>query len=407
MRERLTVAFVLLTVVLLLAAGVVRSYVLRDLIREQESSHLRQEVELIAAIADDRLAAGGVVDEEFLQSVVGDEARIQYEPDRGDTLVAHGDEYVGTDDPEQDMSASASTTAGTITLSQSGQVIQDIIGRDLGSLLALLLLIAVVAGIVGFVIASALSAPFQRLAVAAGNLGRGRFDLELPQTRIPEARAISNALRTSALQLEDRVHRERDFAEHASHVMKTPLTALRLELEDLTLRDDVPDDVKQAATRSLDAVDSVNAVATELVELSRRGSLVAGAELPLVDLATQLAQRWADRLAVRNRTLTAAAEGNLALTYTPGPVEHVTDLLLADVVRRGTGAVRLVFHGEEGGHLRIRVECAGSADDAAGEPSDGQPLDRIAQARSVAEALGGRVTGEHPATGVDVLLPRR
>jgi len=260
-----------------------------------------------------------------------------------------------------------------------------------------------VAGIVGFIIASALSSPFQRLAVAAGALGRGRFDLELPKTRIPEARAISNALRASAHQLEDRVHRERDFAEHASHVLRTPLTGLRLELEDLTLRDDVPEDVKETAARSLASVEQVGTVAAELVDLTRRGSLVEGSELPLVDLATQLAQRWADRLGARNRTLTAAAEGDLSLTYTPGPVEHVTDLLLADVVRRGTGPVRIVFFGEEAGHLRIRVECEGRTD----ESSDGDQLDRVSQVRSVVEALGGRVSGEHPADGIELLLPRR
>jgi signal transduction histidine kinase len=205
------------------------------------------------------------------------------------------------------------------------------------------------------------------------------------------------------LQLEDRVHRERDFAEHASHVLRTPLTGLRLELEDLTLRDDVPDDVKEAAVRSLASVQQVATVAGELVEMTRRGSLVAGSELPLVDLATQLAQRWADRLGVRNRTLTAAAEGDLSLTYTPGPVEHVTDLLLADVVRRGSGDVRIVFHGEEGGHLRIEVECAGRSS----QRYQGESLDRVSQVRATVESLGGRVTGDHPADGIEVLLPRR
>ncbi len=123
---------------------------------------------------------------------------------------------------------------------------------------------------------------------------------------------------------------------------------------------------------------------------------------PLVDLATQLAQRWADRLGVRNRTLTAAAEGNLALTYTPGPVEQVTDLLLADVVHRSTGSVRLVFHGEDGGQLRIRVEVEGRAAE-----SGDRAMDRIGHARSVVESFGGRVNGEHPADGIEVLLPRR
>lgn len=402
MRERLTVSFVLLTIVLLLAGGVVRSFVLRDLIREQESEHLHQEVALVAAIAGDRTADGTQVDEAFLESVVGDKARLEFKPADGPAIVARGDDYAGSDDPMTDMSAVATTEQGTFTISQSDEVIKDIVRRDLGSLAALFLLISVIAGLVGFVIASALSAPFQRLAVAAGNLGRGRFDLELPRTRIPEARAIADALRTSAHQLEDRVHRERDFAEHASHVLKTPLTGLRMELEELTLREDVPADVKQAAGRSLEAVDSVSTVAGELVELSRRGSLVAGAEVPLVDLATQLAQRWADRLSTRGRGVSAAAEGDLALTYTPGPVEQVTDLMLADVVRRGTGEVRLVFHGEEAGHLRVHVDSEGRAEDHAEDAPD-----RVAQVRDVVEALGGRVTGTHPADGIEVLLPQR
>jgi hypothetical protein len=401
MRERLTLAFVLLTILLLLGAGAVRSFVLRDLVREQESTHLRQEVQLIGSIVADRRASGGVVDQQFLDSLVGPSMRLEFRSGGSESPVAvEGDDYGDSD--TDDLSSSTSVDDATITLSQSSDVVGEVVGRDIGSIAALFLLIAVVAGIAGFLIASALSAPFQRLAVAAGALGRGRFDLELPRSRIPEALAIATALRTSAHQLEDRVHRERDFAEHASHVLRTPLTGLRLELEDLTLRTDVPDDVKQSAERSLAAVDEVGAVAGELVELTRRGSLVAGSELPLVDLATQLAQRWADRLGVRNRTLTAAAEGDLDLTYTPGPVEHVTDLLLADVVRRGSGAVRIVFHGEDGGHLRIRVESEGRTTGGHGDTPD-----RIGQVRAVVESLGGRATGDHPADGVEVLLPRR
>jgi len=403
MRERLTLAFVVLTILLLLGAGIVRSYVLRDLIREQEAQHLSQEVTLISSIVSDREDTGAAIDEALLESLVGPTARLEYDPEPGPPVVVEGADYTGTGDPDEDMSSTVMLKDSTVVLSQSSQVVRDIVDRDLGSIAALFLLIAVVAGIVGFVIASALSSPFQRLAVAAAALGRGRYDLELPNTRIPEARAISNALGASAHQLEDRMHRERDFAEHASHVLRTPLTGLRLELEDLTLRDDVPDDVKESAARSLTAVEHVGTAAAELVELTRRGSLMEGSEVALVDLATQLAQRWADRLGARNRALTAAAEGDLSLSYTPGPVEQVTDLLLADVVRRGTGPVRIVFHGEDGGHLRIRVESEGRA----AEPQNGEAVDRVAQVRSAVEALGGRVTGEHPVDGIELLLPRR
>lgn len=408
MRERLTLAFVVLTILLLLGAGIVRSFVLRDLIREQEAQHLGQEVALISTIVEDREETGATIDEEFLQSLVNPAARLEYDPKPGEPIVVTGPDYEGSGDPSEDLSSTVMLADSTITLSQSDEVVRDILGRDMGSLAALFLLIAVVAGIAGFLIASAMSSPFQRLAVAAAALGRGRYDLELPKTRIPEALAISNALRASAHQLEDRVQRERDFAEHASHVLRTPLTGLRLELEDLTLRDDVPDDVKESAARSLTAAEHVGTAAAELVELTRRGSLMEGSEMALVDLATQLAQRWADRLGVANRTLTAAAEGELSLSYTPGPVEQVTDLLLTDVLRRGTGPVRIVFFGEEDGHLRIQVECEGRRDGGPAGDAPGEPgVDRISQVRSVVEALGGRMTGDHPADGIELRLPQR
>jgi signal transduction histidine kinase len=404
MRERLTAAFVVLSVVLLLGAGLVRTYVLQDLIREQVAGQLSQEAGLAAAIVSDRAASGDSVDGEFLATLVGPRERLRFDLAGDAPVVVTGNDYQ-RDGDHGDISASAAVTgSGRVTVSRSSSVIHDVIGRDVGSIAALFLLIAIAAGIAGFLLATALSAPFKRLAVAAGALGRGRFDLDLPSTRIPEARAIANALRSSALALEERVHRERAFAEHTSHVLKTPLTGVRLELEDLSLRDDLPPDAQESLQRSLARLEEVSGVAAELVEITRRGSLVVGAEVPLSELSAQLAQRWADRLAARDRVLTAAVEGDVTLTYTPGPVEHATDLLLDDVVRRGSGAVRIVFDAGDGGHLRVSVRSAGRVPTTVrGE----EPVDRMSQIHAVVEAFGGRVSGEHPADGIAVLLPRR
>jgi signal transduction histidine kinase len=408
MRERLTASFIVLSILLLLGAGFVRSFILRDLIREQEGVHVQQEVVLVAKVVNDRQEEGGAVDRDFLAGLVDDDGRLVYTPRTAEPVVVTGEAYDSAD-PDDDLAATAAVTGGAVTVGQSPTVLRDVAGRDMGSVVVTFLMIGALAGLIGFIISSRLSAPFRQLAAAAAALGRGRFDLDLPDTRIPEARAIAQALGTSAGQLEDRLRRERDFTQHASHVLRTPLTRLRLELEDLTLRDDVAPDVQEAAHHGIDSVDEMNAVVGELVDISRSGSLVAGAELPLLDLARQLAQRWADRLAVRDRTLTASAEGDLTLSYTPGPVEHVLDLVLAEVVRRGTGAVRIVFQGEPSGYLRVQVSSAGpvpAADDP-GASTVETPDDRIEQARSVVAALGGRLVGGDPAQGIEVLLPRR
>jgi signal transduction histidine kinase len=402
MRERITAAFVLLAVAVLIGAGTVRAFTLRDLLREQDAAHLQDHVALVARLVAGREDAGDPVNAQFLATVVPDDARLRYTPPTGEPPV----EVSGPDhdaEPSRTVSASQRGEFGAVRLSRPGPQLADVVVRDVAALVTLFLLIAILAAFAGWLAAQALSRPFQKLAVAARALGRGRFDLDLPRTRIPEAEAIAQSLRASALQLESRLQRERDFAAHASHELRTPLTALRLELEDLTTRPDVPDDVKQAADRCIRSVDGVNTSAGELVALARRSALVEGAELTLRDMATQLAQRWADRLADQRRKLSASAEGDLQAKFTPGPVEQVLDLLLSDIVLAGNGPVAITFVGA-GDHLEVQIPAG-----AIGQPSrrGPQPGAGLAEARAVAEAHGGRVSGDGVVDDLEVLLPRR
>jgi len=399
MRPRLTLSFVVLTLILLLGALGIRAYTAHDLLRTHESRELRSDAAMLALLIEQREALGDPVDRAYLAGLVDSAEQISYDAGDGEPIVVEGKAFEsGPDDLTTTVDVGDD---GSVTLSQSGNVVEGLAANDPGSLGFLILLVGLLAALVGYVMALVLSAPFRQLAGAAGQLGRGRFDLDLPRTRIPEARAISTALLTSAGQLQERLASEQAFAEHASHVLRTPLTGLRLELEEIVSRDDVPPDVRESATRSVGRIEAMDAVAGDLVALARRGALVAGAEIPLRDLATQCAQTWADALADQDRAVTAAVEGKIETTYTPGPVEHILDLLLADVLRRGQGAVRMVFDADEDGHLAIELSCAGL------RAVSGPNADiAVTQARAVVTALGGRLTGETPQQ-LSILLPRR
>lgn len=410
MRERLTISFILLTVGALAGALLIRSYSLQTDIRAHESAELRREAVVAKLTLEEHVELSEPVDTRFLGQLVGPQYRIVYAKDGQPTVTVRGDEF--PEDPDGSRVGAVEGTqlvteidaaGGRLSITQSSAVVDDLVNDDRRSIIVLLLLVGIIAGLAGWLAARQLSAPFRKLAVAAELLGRGRFDLELPRSRLPEVRAISTALYGAAGRLQERLSREQEFAQHASHVLRTPLTGLRMELEELTLRDDVPTDARDTVSRSLDRIDSMNVVAGELVELSRRGALVAGSELPLRELATQCAQRWADTLAEHDRPLTAAVEGSLDTTYTPGPVEHILDLLLADVLRRGSGPVRMVFDSHPDGNLRIKITCSGATVLNRG-PGTEVP---ITQARAVATALGGRLLGDDPAEGLEILLPRR
>jgi methyl-accepting chemotaxis protein len=392
MRERLALAFFLLAVLVLLVASTLRALTLGDALADQEMRHLHHEALLTAAAINAHVEAGMGVDDGFLAGLVEPGSRVEYAAEDGDTAVVTGPEFRDGDV----ITYEAEAAGGTVTLSADAQDSSGLLARQLWALATLVLLVSLLAGLAGWWAARWLVAPFRSLADAAAALGRGRFDLRLPETRVPEAVAIGQALKASAAQLEARLSRESEFAGQASHELRTPLTSLRMELEDLTLRSDVPDDVKQAAARCIERVDAVNAAVDGLVSLSRRGVLVEGGQVRLGELATQITQQWSDRLAASRRTVSASAEGELDEFFTPGPVEQVLEVVLG-AVERGDGPVRLVFEGSES-HVRVVVP--------AGAAGSG-PVRGLEAASGLATPQGGRVTGDLVASDLEILMPRR
>ena len=92
------------------------------------------------------------------------------------------------------------------------------------------------------------------------------------------------------------------------------------------------------------------------------------------------------------------------LAFTPGPVEHVLDLLLADIVAEGKGPVQITFFAEDH-YLKVRLPAGVRGD---GRTRRGIPPGMgLEEAREVAEAQGGRITGDGLESDLEVLLPRR
>ena len=397
MRRRLAAAFVLLALVLLVTVGVVRAFSVRDMIHDEETAELGRHARVIATRIDEQVAQGKPVDAAFLDDLVPADSQLAYESDTG-TVVVNGTGF-GASDAEDGLSGSAASTDGTVTVIQSSDVLGDILGRNLGSLIVLMAVLCLIATVVGIIAADMLSKPFRKLADAAGALTRGRFDLELPRSSMPEVTAINAALIRSASQLQHSIRRDREFLQHASHVLRTPIAGVRLELEELAGRPGLTDDVRRAVLHSASEMEKLNGVVDDLLADSRNRPLVAGSEIDLQSLAAAIGLRW--REGVREDTsVRVYVDGGADEVLTPGPVEQLLDHLLADVQALDPREVSLRFSGQ-GNYVRIRVSGA----DAAAAGGDAAAL---ARALSVSEAMGGRINGDVMAErGLEILLPRR
>jgi signal transduction histidine kinase len=410
MRERLTLAFVGLALVIVVVAGLVRAMTLGDIVRASETEDLQQQAVMIGRVVDGLEQAGQPVDAGSLAGLVAPHVRLEVDSAGEPAVVVDGPDYV---EDAEDVRASTSVGGTTVTLVQDATVADEAMTQARGPLLALMIGLVVLAGVIGLALASALSRPFRDLAESAAALGRGRFDIEPPRSRIPEVVSISESLRASSQRLQKSLRRDRDFFHHASHVLRTPLTGMRLELEELTLRPDLDDDVRRTTSRCLSDVARLDCTIAELLDFARGRALVEGAEVSLLALGSQIARRWRGVLP-ENREVKAFIDSGPDVLLTPGPVEQLLDSVLRDVTEASNGPVVLRFAGKDE-HVKVTVRSGSTGRLTSGPgtvalataPTLPAARANADAARTITEVLGGRYTGDATVDQLEILLPRR
>lgn len=399
MRKRLTAVLVLVTLLVLTAFVVIRLGILHDLIRGLELEHLEREASVMARAADSAARA----DQPF---AAGDLRELLTADERATVVLPEGEEvsaersFVAGEGGEA-LRARAVSGGTSVTLSQSPRVHDQVYVDSLRTVIALGLVLAALAGVLGWYAAAALASPFQRLAHAAGALGRGRFDLDLPTSRVPEVRAIADSLRTSASRIQLQARRDQEFLADASHRLRTPMTAMRLELEELQLRPDLDQDVRATVDRSIHELDQLQELTAEVFDRARAEQGRSEEVVALDRLVQQTADAWSLALEGRRVRVSASAEGDLEEPVTPGPLEQVLELLLDDLRQHAATAVTLDLTGSpQQVSVQVRAEAA-----RPGSPGGERP--EMAGVATLVDVLGGRLSGDPVHGGVRIWLPRR
>ncbi|MFN8023385.1 MAG: ATP-binding protein [Acidimicrobiales bacterium] len=225
-------------------------------------------------------------------------------------------------------------------------------------------------GLVGWLVARSVAQPLERLNDTARRFGEGDLTTEVPAEGPRELRELSATMATMARQLASMIDEQRAFVADASHQLRTPLTALRLRLENLQAGLDDPDAAQVDA-----AIDEIGRLATLVHDLLR----LARADQHATPSPHDLARLAADRI----DTWTAVAESagvqlgaqldadSLPVVAVPGAVEQIIDNLLDNAlawspsgstitvsVTAGSGATGATVH-----RLAVADEGPGLTDD--------------------------------------------
>ncbi len=411
MLKRLIAAFVGVTVLLIVLFGAAGAYSVTALLEDEEQRQVDRSVLMLATVVGEHLERGDEVTAALLRRQLAAGERAEYSDAGGDVVAATraGGHAGETNGEIQGMHRLAG--GGTVTLSRSTAHVEALVGDALLTIVLVGLVLVLLAAVLGVVVARRMSQPFQDLALLAGEFGRGRFDVDVPNYSIPEAEDIGRAIREAQRELTGLIGRERAFAANASHQLKTPLTALRLNLEDLALWPQTAPEVAEELTRGVSELDRLGITVNDLLELAHDRRVGAVVEIDLCALVRDIARRWRPRVEADSRRLVELTPGEVMVRLTPGPLSQILDALVLNAVIHGAGEISVAVAALDN-YVRVQVsdqrEATTGEDDFA-RPTGGSRRGDIdlSVAAEIAKGFGGylRLEPEPPMT-FSLMLPR-
>ncbi|MCX4907611.1 HAMP domain-containing sensor histidine kinase [Streptomyces sp. NBC_00878] len=212
--------------------------------------------------------------------------------------------------------------------------------------------LAAAAGL-GALVARHLTRPLHQLNDMATRFSNGDLTARSPVTGPHETQQLARTLNSAGERLDSLVAAQRIFVADASHQLRTPLTALRLSLDNIA--DGVDDEfVREDVEQATSEVVRMSRLVNGLLVLARAEAKVSAAEpLPLLDVIKERFSVW--RPAADERGVTIALGGVIGgrplVLASPGHLDQVLDNVLSNALEvspdGGTITVKVSSHPDE------------------------------------------------------------
>jgi two-component system, OmpR family, sensor kinase len=225
-------------------------------------------------------------------------------------------------------------TAGAVRVTQSVSAVHQAVLRVELAIGLIGLIVVALGMLAGSLLASQIGRPLRRLEAVARRVAQGDLRARAEVEGSLEQRSLSSSFN----EMTDRIARlwsaQQDFVADASHQLRTPLTGLRLRLEEakaLAVGTDATDELDAA----IGEVDRLSHTVDELLLVSRAGErTLAGAPVNLGDLVIDALARWRPQASERGIALAQQRDGDPGTVWAArADLERALDALLENALR--------------------------------------------------------------------------
>lgn len=268
--------------------------------------------------------------------------------------------------------------------------------RRRGAYVLLILVALAVSRYVASRRAAELAQPVQQLVEQAERMGDGSTVFEPLRTGIDEIDRISQVFERRAGELARSLAAERDFASDASHQLRTPLTALLMRLEEISMSNDI-DAMHAEAGVAIEQVERLTGVVNSVLHRARQSPAGEIGSLSLDSVIASLQREFQPAFETARRSVRVGGERGLWVNASRTSLAQILSTLLENALAHGSGTVDVMAR-RSGPSVVVEVSDLGEGVDPALAPhiferrvSTGGTGLGLALARDLATAGGGRL----------------
>ena len=241
---------------------------------------------------------------------------------------------------------------GTVRLSHPKSHVDEQVRRRVLGIIGAGAISLLAAAVVAVFLGSTISRPVVRLRRATETLAQGDFEAHADDSTGPrEIRELARSFNTMSGRLGLMVENQRQFAGSVSHQLRTPLTALRLRLEQAESAVGSDDTAAAEAIEASRAeTDRLQDMVEQLLALARlEGASAKTVDVDAVRVVQDRMELWTPLAEERGITVTLDAPGSARCAVVEGGLEQIVDNFMDNAISVSP----------DGSQIMVRVTVSG------------------------------------------------